>query len=108
MKKSLMVFMASCMFIGAAQADLKTDYDDRLDELEEKYPAIKKLRKQPLFLGKSKEVIDRLKKDPEATPQLVLRQVIKETIPYFIKNGGHFNLVEGLDPVYRDLCDYQL
>jgi len=104
MKKSFMILMISGMFIGAAQADLITEYNNGLDEWEKVYPVIKELRQQPVFYGKSREVIGRLKEDPDATPSLVLRHVIKETIPYFLQHNGHFSLVEGLDPVYRDLC----
>ena len=105
MKKSFMVFMASCMFIGAAQADLRTDYYDGLNEWEQFYPVIGDLKKQPFFRSTSTIVLGRLTEDSAATPQLVLRQVIKETIPHLIRSGRHFALVEGLDPVYRDLCD---
>lgn len=71
MKKSFMVFMVSGMFIGAAQADLSTDYYNGLNEWEQFYPVIGALKKQPLFRAKSTEVIDRLKEDPEATPSSV-------------------------------------
>ncbi len=102
MKKSFMFFILSLTIVGTAQAGLKSDYENALDEWQKAYPVIQKLRTEELFIECSGTFLKKFKKNTDATPELVFENVIKNIIPIFYQNYDKYCLyVERLAPIYE-------
>ena len=100
MKKTATLFIMSLMVGGSLKANLYQEFEAGLNTWETRHPIIKKFREQPLVWGSSRAV---LKEHPNASFAEALKLTIDKSIPHFIKTYDlHSDLVESLDPVYRE------
>ena len=104
MKKYVLFLAIGLTLSGNVNATTHAEFETFLDEAQIHYPILKKARIEPNF-NKSIQVL--LEKSPEKTSEEILLSCINENIRNYIsmmgKSNFYFELVEELDPVYRDL-----
>ena len=104
MKKYALLLAVGLTLSGNADAITDKDFEKFLDDSELHYPVLKALRTEENFLTSAKSLLNMSSKK---TPEEVLNDCLKENMPKYINsmsgNSLYFNLVEGLDPVFRDL-----
>ena len=95
--------LVSLAFSTSSNANIFQEFEWSLDEWQKSYPIIQKLRTEDTF---SKYSAKLLRENPSSTTEAVLNAAIKGIISTYIKNIGddlYFELVEGIDPLFRDL-----
>lgn len=107
MKNYFMIGIVGLALGTTAQAITSDEYEAALDKLEKTYPIIQVVREENLFKATTKNLIN--KSQDGDTANQILAATIKKIIPFYImRNTQHQNydaVVEGLDPVYRDMIN---
>ncbi|MBX9621720.1 MAG: hypothetical protein K2X28_06835 [Alphaproteobacteria bacterium] len=102
-KKYVLFLAIAITFSGNVNAIPPEEFERFLDRAQTHYPVLKDLRIEQNF---KKSVTKFLEESPEKKAEEILNICIKENIRTYINLMGrmfYFELVEDLDPVYRDL-----
>lgn len=102
MIKKYVLFLAVALTLsGNVNAITSEEFETFLDSAQTHYPIIRKLRSESNFKESAEKFLKK-----SSTSEKVLDSCIKENIRTYInlmENMFYFELVEALDPVYRDL-----
>lgn len=104
MKKYVLFLAVAMTLSGNVNAISPKDFEKDLNTIQKSYPIIRDLRSDLYFKSSAAGF---LKRHPQKTSAEILDLCIKRNIGIYIKfmrtRPFYFNLVEGLDPVSRDL-----
>lgn len=100
MKKIATLFIMSLMAGSSLKANPRQEFEAGLNTWAVRHPILNKFREQPIVWRTSRTVIN---KHPNASFEETLKLTIDESILHFIDtNGLYSDIVEGMDPVYRE------